>query len=236
MILERLSPEEKSKYLDEILSNFYNRNFGRMSKTDFETLIFRILLEYKRKYEPDQCTDYALSNILGISQSRVRNLKQRTELIYPRKNFSEKWKKIFANDVKHAQYDEHTGLVKMNIPDIAVLIELRNFMEKNSWYDEYQLNPKLFQCPLPIFLSLCHKIDGQEIDVDKIAIENLERLQLEVKGTDAESVIDLLKQGKTKEALKQFGGKISQSILCDILDTVPFGNTIKVFYEALMSR
>jgi len=32
--------------------------------------------------------------------------------------------------------------VKVMIPEITVMMELRHFIEQNGWYDEYQLNPK----------------------------------------------------------------------------------------------
>lgn len=233
-MLGKYDYEEKSRCLDEILIHYFNRNFGTMSKADLEILLFHILLEYKREKEPELCSDYELSNVLGISQARIRNLKQRVELVYPRENFSEMWKEYFAGYIKYAKYDEHTGLVKMNIPDVAVMVELRNFMEINSWYNEYQLNPKLFQCPLSIFIELCQKIDGEEVTIDRETKKKLKELEKTLINFDEKNAINLMAEGNVKEGFIKLGSKISESLLTDLLGIVPFGTTVKMLYEALV--
>ena len=235
-MFEFYSSEDKAKLFDEITGHFFNRNFGSMSKSDYETMLFRIMLDYLREKEPDRCSDYQISKILGISQSRVRNFKIKAELIYPRQGFDEDWKKAFTADVRYAKYDENSGLVKMNIKDITVLFELRNYMENNGWYDEYQLNPKLFQCPLDVFISLCQKMDGENLIIDddtKKKLKELEKLNL---NEQEKSALDLLQEGRYQEALKKLGKKVSRQFLEELLETVPFGKTLKILLEAVSSK
>lgn len=40
------SPKEKQQYFDLISDKYFNKNFGMLSKADFETLIFHIYIEF----------------------------------------------------------------------------------------------------------------------------------------------------------------------------------------------
>ena len=235
-MFELYSDTEKAKLFTEITEHFFDRNFGSMSKSDYEVLLFRMLLDYLRKKEPERCSDYQMSKILGISQSRIRNLKIKAELIYPRKDFDKAWKLLFTEDVRNAKYDETSGLVKMNIPDITVLTELRNYMENNGWYNEYQLNPKLFQCPLDIFIYLCQKIDDENLIIDDKAKKRIKELEEQKINEKEKNVIELFQSGNYSEAISKYGKKISKQFLEELLETVPFGKTLKILLEALQSK
>ena len=235
-MFELYSEEKKAKLFDEITGHFFNRNFGSMSKSDYETLLFRIVLDYLREKESGRCSDYQMSKILGISQSRIRNLKIKAELVYPRKGFDEDWKKAFTADVRHAKYDENSGLVKMNIRDITVLFELRHYMENNGWYDEYQLNPKLFQCPLDVFISLCQKMDEENLIIDDKTKKKLKELEKQEINAEEKTALDLLQEGNYQEAFSKMGKKISKQFLEDLLEAVPFGKTLKMLLEAVSSK
>ncbi len=225
------SEKRKAKLFDQISGKYFDKNFGTMTKSEFELLLFNMLLEYLRDNKPNELSDYRISKILGISQTRVRNLKQRAELVYPRKDFEDVWKEYFKNYIQYARYDEKTGLVKVNIADITVITELRNFMEENKWYDEYQLNPKLFQCPVEIFLDLCQKIDGKEIQLTQKSIENIEKIKK--KSNLGDKAIELIKQGKVKEGVQKLAKTTAKEGLGELLNVIPFGNTAKVFINVL---
>lgn len=77
------TPEEKVRYFDEIASHFYVRNFGSISKSNMELLMFKFYLEKlidssQRKdgiADYNLCLDYRISTDLGITLQRVHNLK-----------------------------------------------------------------------------------------------------------------------------------------------------------------
>ena len=62
-----------------ISARYFERNFGTMAKTDFETLLFSIYIEHLLDNN-QPFDDYAMSKALGITQSKVRTLKLRKEL------------------------------------------------------------------------------------------------------------------------------------------------------------
>ena len=80
---------DKAAAFDEIARRFYFANFATMSKSDFETLLFSLYLEQilncsENNY--DAYSDYTLSKVLGVPQSRISTLKVRKELQYPYSN------------------------------------------------------------------------------------------------------------------------------------------------------
>lgn len=75
------SNEEKIAIFDKIEQHYFIRNFGSMTKTDFETLLFSEYIEHRIKNKLP-FDDYSLSKELGITQSRIRAFKERKELKY----------------------------------------------------------------------------------------------------------------------------------------------------------
>lgn len=72
------SEREKAAAFDAIAEQYYYGNFGRMQKTDFETLLFSLYLDrILDTSEEDMHTysDYTLSRHLGITQAKISNLK-----------------------------------------------------------------------------------------------------------------------------------------------------------------
>lgn len=82
---------DKAAAFDEIARRFYFANFATMSKSDFETLLFSLYLEQilncsENNY--DAYSDYTLSKVMGVPQSRISTLKVRKELQYPYSKFN----------------------------------------------------------------------------------------------------------------------------------------------------
>ena len=107
------SKDDEALAFEMIAGQYLNKNFGRMGKSDFEVLIFSIyiehLLENGLPYD-----DYTIALQLGISESRVRNLKIKKELQYPYPKYN--WKKAFVERIRYAQYDDKKAMVKVSIP------------------------------------------------------------------------------------------------------------------------
>ena len=86
---ELFKDEDKVKAFDKIAEKYYFSNFGSTSKTDFETLMFSIYIEQllkKNQVDYNAYSDYTLSKQLGITQSKVSNLKVRKEMLYMKMN------------------------------------------------------------------------------------------------------------------------------------------------------
>ncbi len=213
------SDKEKMDAFDEIASCYYEKNFGSMSKTDYETMLFKIYLNHLKKNNL-RTDDYSISRALGITQSKVRNLKIRNEL--QEDELDDSWKEEFAACVGNALYDKDKRLVKVIIPEVTVMMELRHFMEENRWYDEYQLNPKLFQCPLDFFLPLCEQIGGVTLTLDPSAKKKLSELKKQASDKEKTAIEQIL-TGALQDGFKELAWTGTTAIVVKALELLPFG-------------
>ena len=218
------SKEEKAAAFDQIADQYYLGNFGRMSKTDFETLLFSIYIE--RCLEKKQpYGDYQLSRDLGITQSKVRSLKIRKELQYPYKEFD--WKTAFVDAIPQARYDERKRMIKIPIGDVNVLIELRNYVESKGWYDEYQLNPKLFQCRTDTFLALCRNLQDENENCDftlsRETRGKLKELQKKAAAENEKTALEKILSGSFEDGIQELLLNASKIMITETLKAIPFG-------------
>lgn len=145
--------EAKAAAFDAIAEKCYCSNFGTISKTDMETLLFSIYLERILEKEQDNFSaysDYKLSKLLGISQTKVSNLKIRKELLYPYEKFD--WRKSLVSISDKAIYED--GRIKLFIPDRNLYLEVKNAIEESGGFIETHLTANLLQVRLPYFLDL----------------------------------------------------------------------------------
>ena len=180
--------DEKAEMFDEIASRYYNRNFGQMSKTDMDLLMFHFYIEKISSVSTSgdgtldylQCSDYKISKELGITQQRVRNLKVKNQLVYPSKEERD-WKKEFAKLTENARYDQVSKKVIVNIPDPNLYLEIQNFIEEKGAFVEKQLNSKILQIRAEYYIDLV--ISLEPIDNRKKIIDEL-RKQLRSGGSE----------------------------------------------------
>ena len=158
-------PDDKSKAeaFDKIAERFYQKNFGTLSKTDMETLMFSIYIEQiLAKGDKDFSTysDYTLAKELGITQSKVSNLKVKKQLQYPHEY---DWRVSFASISDRARYEN--GKIIIQIPDINLYYEIKNAIEDKGGFVEVTLNRGLLVVPLNYFLNFMEFItEGEDQD------------------------------------------------------------------------
>ena len=207
--------KEKIALFDKISERYFERNFGTMLKSDMDTLIFSAYIEHRLDNDLPY-DDYTLSNQLGITESRVRSLKERKQLQYPYKDYD--WKTAFVKLIPNARYNETKKLIQLNIGDINLIKDVRNFVYSHGWYDEFQLNPKLFQCRLEFFISLCSKLED-DVSFDDNTKKALKSL---FKSDKEKSAIDRIIDGDYEHGFKELVGIVSDDIIGEILKTIPF--------------
>jgi hypothetical protein len=204
--------DEKIALFNKIEALYFDKNFGSTSKADLELLLFSVYIEHCiNKGEPYD--DYTLSKSLGITQARIRSLKEKKELKYPRDEF--KWEDAFAKAVETAKYDDNDHYVKIIIQDINVMNEVRHFIEQKGWYDECSLNKKLLKIPLNCFVEICSKDNGLNELFSEEAKHNINKLELE-----ESALVDFMKDF-SKDGLKTFLMKGSKETICTVLKALP---------------
>lgn len=177
---------EKVELFDKIADCFYNANFGQMSKSDIELLMFNFYIEkmISASIRPDgtvdyrKCSDYKISKDLGITQQKVRNLKVKNQLIHPIKY---NWRRALASLTENARYDKTSRKVTLNIPDPNLYLEIQNFIEEQGAYVEKQLNSKVLQLRAEYYIDLILTLETEE--TRKKVIKELKK-QFKVDGKD----------------------------------------------------
>ena len=155
------SDESKAKAFDQIAQRYYFTNFGSVSKADLDVLLFSLYLDRLLDVAKDEYSaysDYTLSKLLGITQTRVSSLKVRKELLYPYEGFS--WQESFLRISKRAIFEDNR--IKLYIPDRNLYLEVKNAIESSGGYVEVQLTPTLLQVRLEYFLDLLVALEDQK--------------------------------------------------------------------------
>ncbi len=159
--------EQKAQMFDEIAKEYYNKNFGHLSKSEIDLKMFKFYFETlmgendygKGTIDFHKCSDYNISKELGISQQRVRNFKIKYQLSCTDEF---KWQNALSELTKNAKYDKATRKVTINIPDPNLYIEIQNFIEENGAYVEKQLNSKILQICADDYIVLILAIEDEE--------------------------------------------------------------------------
>lgn len=219
-----LSEEEKIALAEKIIELYFRQNFGTLSKTDLETLLFSEYLDHLIAND-EPYDDYTVSRALCLTQSRVRSLKERKELRYP--YVHARWKELFVRDLENAKLSEDEHHIKLIVQDINVLAEARHYVEEKGWYDDYSLNRKLLNLPLSGFVDIfCDEEDFTS------ALSEKTRKKIESARNDSSQINKFLSDF-TKEGLKSFLMSASKETIKLVLDCVPFGGLAKVVFEVI---
>lgn len=216
------SPEEKIAVFDKIEERYFKRKFGMITKSDIETLLFSEYIEHCLKTNSPY-DDYSLSKELGITQTRVRSLKERKELIFPHDGFQ--WQTAFAQAVITAKYDENDHYVKMIIEDVNVMNEVRHYIESKGWYDECSLNRRLLRIPLDCFVEICSFEEEFDDSFTDEAKKNIRKI------SKNESAVSEFLKDFSKNGLQTFLMSASKELISAVLPMIPFGGTAKVAFD-----
>lgn len=192
------SDSEKIKYFDEIAKCFYNKNFGSLSKSDMELMMFDFYIkkliaentDNNKQIDYRKISDYKISKELGITQQRVRNLKVKNQLVHPQEIYD--LKKELPNLIKSATYDSESGKITINIHDPNLALEIENAIEESGAYIEKQLNNKIFQIRAEYFVDLILSLSENK-DREKI----VEELREGFKAKKCKDKFDEMNIGKT---------------------------------------
>ena len=125
----------------------FTRRFGTFAKSDYETLLFTIFLD--SLHAPAR--DYDISIALGITESKVRNLRIRSQLLYPKEL---KWQDELAIAIQHGNYDSYSKQITVTIEDPSVQNLIKNIIEKNFGTVGQSLNVKHLVLPVDSFLLI----------------------------------------------------------------------------------
>lgn len=221
--------EDKAKAFDKIAEKYFNKNFGTLSKTDFEVLLFSIYLEKildKDEENMQSYNDYSLSKALGITQTKVASLKVQKQLKYPYKKFN--WKKSFVRICKNAKY--YNGYIILNIPDKNLYLEVKNAIENCNGVVDVTLNPSLLKVQPQYFFDLILEVTEND--------EEKERIRDEIKRNMIDRDLEYLEKKSFGENLKSCSVDAVCDIMADLAHAVgpAAGNLCKFICNLIKNR
>lgn len=192
------SIEKKAEMFDTIAKHYYNKNFGTLSKSDLDLLMFHFYLteeveEDKEKHQGfdfNKVSDYVISKQLGITQQRVRALKIRKQLKYP---IEFDWKESLNLLISTARFDVVSQKIVIPIPDPNLMIEIQNKIEESGGYIVGQTGGKTLKIRIEYFMELVYL---EETEKNKKEILSQIKKEIKSKNKD-ESCFDENHIGKS---------------------------------------
>lgn len=164
----------------ELKKLFFEKNFGSTPKSSIELLMFhQFILEEEKsnmdhamsgltKYE--STSDFKIACKLGITPSRVRNLKLKEQLVYPRKNVD--WKQYVLKMMEHVKLNENDRTVELTIHHPWMFAQIKDYIESQNGQVYIQMNESLLSLPLDSYVILINAAYGRE-GMDKEEIKRL---------------------------------------------------------------
>lgn len=152
------NPESKAAGFDFLIAGYFQAGFGSLTKSDIDLLFFALINKYANLEDK---SDYALSKLLQISQSRVRNLKIKNGLKFEPLSL-EDTEDAFLEKAKFARVEEDGKRISIPIYDPNLYIELEYLIEKDNGYVEAHLNPKIFTIRIDQFIGLLVNIQAEK--------------------------------------------------------------------------
>lgn len=182
------------KRIDEV--NLFSNKFNTFTKSDFELLMFTAYLDSCSK----PIRDYDISIALGMPETKVRNLRLKSQLVYP-KNLL--WKEELAECIKHGSYDKGSKLVTVTFEDPSVKALVKNEIEKQFGTVNLSFNNKQLVMPVDSFVILAVFTD----DKPEQALKNLNHI-LRERGRKEDVIEDTPFKDKVFDNISDVGATI----------------------------
>ena len=204
LILQRIIYEASENFGKEFLEHYLSGSFGSMSKSETEILIFHLLSKHF-----EISSNYEISNLLKISETKVKNLTLNAHLRYPRQSGDEIVRETLVDIAKKfsAIYDEQNGEVKIHIQSSVQKREMINAINKLGSFADYGLNNEILKIRINTLFSLFEKF------LDKEKFKDTVQIYLKDKKLNEKQFFDALNnRQKLIEIIKKFNIKISDII------------------------
>ena len=145
--------------IKEIKEKYLNKNFGSLSKSSLDLIVFHAYMEQIRSLALPTYDQY-VSAELGLTISRVRNLKEKESLIYEISGYD--YVKEFKNRLSFAKISKNNHdddlYVKIPIQEIILKNFVQNKIAELDLIEDVSLNSSLIQLNFDSFLYLSESI------------------------------------------------------------------------------
>lgn len=138
----------KADAYDFVLDNYEKSGFGTLSKSELDLIFFTAIYKNTKN---DERSDYKLSRRLQITQTRVRNMKEKASVKYLKMD-KDVAIDLFMSKIRNGHF--HDRYIDIPLYDIAVKNVIESILEENNMMLHTQLNPKIFRLALEDIVDL----------------------------------------------------------------------------------
>ena len=178
-VIEKLPKED---FFEEISRMFYNRNFGTKTKVGIELVMFKYYFEAAKDYatkdgelNENLISDYKIGCDLGISPTKVRNLRLKVELQLSDDDYD--WQSELLKVLSKSQNLEKSKdneYIQITIRSQKLFYAVEDWIEDNGKTLDITLNTKQLKVPKKSFYKLLNEIKLVE-GTESEALKKLER-------------------------------------------------------------
>ncbi len=133
--LQTLKKWAKGK--DDFFQTCYRR-FGSMNKNDYEVALFHLMLEnaYSEK------SDYFMSKLLQIPESKVKRLRYEVNLVYPKTD--DEYKRQFYDLLNHQSYKiTNDNKIQFAVNDKMLRLYINNKLDEVGSFSDSSFNSNI---------------------------------------------------------------------------------------------
>ena len=196
--------------LSKVIQQYLDRGFGSMNKNDFEVWIFN---EW-RKLQDKDLSDYQVSKVLKISETKVKRLKYEADLKY---SFDEEQllNKFFKLAEK-ANYKKDGEKLLFVINDRLLRQYINNILEENGRFMASSFNSNIVSIYVDDFSFLLERFNR----IDKDEILKRAKEMAENNHDFPVTIPDILKEMFINLAKEKLGDKLVDFTTNGIIDFV----------------
>lgn len=218
-------PQQALEYFQEIASKYYDRNFGTISKSELDLLMFQIFDEAALEDDPQEWTDYKVARQLALTPQRVQNMRTRIAL---KSDEDVDLEKILLDIVEHESYriidrkDEKGCEMRLRFYRMVDVFAFRDALTKRKLYFDGSFSGLVVTTPLSAVLELLFEEIGDIGPDDYLNKDGL--------------LCRILNKGSISSLPKEVGDSINQLLakqeklkLSDVVRTLAGGITSTTF-------
>jgi len=167
-----MNQNEKKKFTEDFLELYLGNGIGSLPKTEIDLYIFYLLTQtgdYKGK------SNYELSNLLKVPESRIKSLRLNSTLKYSDINSKAILSKIVIRLTSSEQFAIfESGKVEVSLEDPIEQRELENFLKVRGYHAEYSLNSEVLKIsPIRLFELIMENIENPKNEFNTLVQAHL---------------------------------------------------------------
>ncbi|VYT01291.1 PTS sugar transporter subunit IIBC [Campylobacter ureolyticus] len=172
---ELISKLDKNNFVEKFLENYLAPSFGAMSKSEIDILVFHLLED-----SFNQLSNYEISNLLKISETKVKNLRVNAYLRY-NQNENQILKNIIErlSDSISAKVDIKNNEVKFTLENpVEKRVMIAKIKELGENID-FSFNNEILKLDLLVFFTFLKNISGEDIFLNVLKDNKNKNLKLQ---------------------------------------------------------